>query len=91
MGIDQFKTTQNGGNVCNLKVVHNHQLTWINLLWSTTMYASTKLSAKIVPWDKIPSLFEDLGNIHHSIATKLTTGDAGSLIRKEEIGGETEE
>ena len=48
-------------------------------------------SLQIVPWDKIPSLFEDLGNIHHNIATKLTTGDAGSLIRKEEIGGETEE
>lgn len=48
-------------------------------------------SLQIVPWDKNPSLFEDLGNKHHNIATKLTTGDAGSLIRKEEIGGETEE
>ena len=48
-------------------------------------------SLQIVPWDKNPFLFEDLGDIHHNIATKLTTGDAGSLIRKEEMGGETEE
>ena len=48
-------------------------------------------SLQIVPWDKIPSLFKDLDDIHHNIATKLTTGDAGSLIRKEEIGGETDE
>ena len=54
MDVDQFNMTQNGRNVCNFKVVHNHELTWINLLWSTTMYASTKLSAKLSPGIRSP-------------------------------------
>ena len=49
-----------------------------------------KALCKLSPGIRSPPS-EDLGNIHHNIATKLTTGDAGSLIRKEEIGGETDE
>ena len=27
--VDQIETTENGRHVCNLKIVHNHQLTWL--------------------------------------------------------------
>ena len=43
IGVDPFETTQNGGHVCNLKIVHNHEMTWIKALCSKTMHQKSSL------------------------------------------------
>ena len=38
--VDQFKTRENSRHVCNLKVVHNHQLTWLWLFEDRIMLST---------------------------------------------------
>ena len=47
VSVDRFGATRNGGNVCNLTVVHDHGLTWIKALWSKT--TRQKSALRIVP------------------------------------------
>ena len=52
--VDQIETTENGRHVCNLKVVHNHQLTWLWLFEDRITLSTGQISIR---WIALSALY----------------------------------